>query len=194
MKRGAAAARSCLRKAAGVAGAAATLDFEGSAVILVGPYSQSGGKADVYLDGRKSGEINAWIPERTNDNALWHTYGLKPGRHTLRIVTRPDADPRSKGKRIEITAVLTFKAWAKSISLGTSRRRLNKESVGTLKARASPGSRPLHERFSRQSRSFRTGFPIAQAPRDHAQGFAVPPFGAKHLICWYYQVIEAAPN
>jgi len=99
-------------KATGVAGAVATLDFEGSAVILIGPYSQSGGKADVYLDGRKSGEINAWIPERTNDNALWHAYGLKPGRHSLRLVTRPDADPRSKATRVEITAALIFKARA----------------------------------------------------------------------------------
>jgi hypothetical protein len=98
-----------LGRATSVAGVEATLDFEGSAVILLGPYSQAGGKADVYLDGRKSGEINAWIPERTNDNALWHAYGLKPGRHTLRIVTRADADARSKGTRIEIMTALTFR-------------------------------------------------------------------------------------
>lgn len=96
-------------KAASTAGAEATLKFEGSAVSLVGPCSQSGGKADVYLDGKKIGEINAWIPERTFDDALWHTYGLAGGAHTLRIVTRSDSDPRSKGNKILITAALTYK-------------------------------------------------------------------------------------
>jgi len=27
--------------------------------------SQEGGRADVYVDGAKAGEIDAWIPERT---------------------------------------------------------------------------------------------------------------------------------
>jgi len=48
--------------------------------------------------------------ERTNDNALWHTYGLKQGPHTLRIVTRDDTDPRSKGKRILLQTAVTFRA------------------------------------------------------------------------------------
>ena len=97
-------------KAASSGGAEATLQFAGTAVILVGPCSQSGGRADVYLDGRKAGEINAYIVERTSDNTLWHTYGLKPGPHTLRIVTRDDADPRSKGKRITLYSAVTFRA------------------------------------------------------------------------------------
>ena len=96
-------------KAASGAGAEAVLNFEGSAVSLVGSCSQSGGKADVYLDGKKVGEINAWIPERTFDNALWHTYGLNAGAHTLKIVTRSDSDSRSQGSKIVITAALTYK-------------------------------------------------------------------------------------
>jgi len=97
-------------KKAAAAGAEAELRFEGSAITIVGPTSQAGGKADVYLDGKKAGEINAWIPERTSDNALWHTYGLKPGAHTLRIVVRPDADPRSKGTALSLMAALTYRA------------------------------------------------------------------------------------
>jgi hypothetical protein len=96
-------------RAAGDAGAEAILKFEGSALALVGPCSQSGGKADVYLDDKKIGEINAWIPERTSDNALWHAYGLSAGVHTLKIVTRSDADPRSKGRKVVITAALTYR-------------------------------------------------------------------------------------
>ena len=92
------------------AGAEAEFSFTGTAVILVGRYSQSGGRADVYLDGEKAGEINAYIVPRTNDNALWHVYGLRQGRHTLRIVTRDDADPRSAGKEIAIYSAVTFRA------------------------------------------------------------------------------------
>ncbi|MDQ3256642.1 MAG: hypothetical protein M3R15_22590 [Acidobacteriota bacterium] len=58
-----------------------------------------------FLDGKKAGEIDAYIVERTNDTNMWHIYGLKPGAHTLNIVTRGDANPRSKGKRVAI-------AWA----------------------------------------------------------------------------------
>ena len=90
-------------------GAEAALSFTGAAVILVGNCSQSGGKADVFVDGKKAGEINAYIVERTSDSGLWHTYGLKQGPHTLRIVSRDAADSRSKGKRITISAAVIFR-------------------------------------------------------------------------------------
>jgi hypothetical protein len=85
------------------------LNFTGSAIALVGKSSQEGGRADVYLDGEKAGEIDAYIVERTNDNDLWHTYGLKPGKHTVRIVTRDDTDPRSKGKKILIETAISYR-------------------------------------------------------------------------------------
>lgn len=89
--------------------AEAQLNFDGVAVTLDGPYSQSAGRADVYLDDNKAGEINAFIAAGTNDNALWHTYGLKPGAHTLKVVARNDADPRSTGKRIVLDAAVTYR-------------------------------------------------------------------------------------
>jgi hypothetical protein len=91
------------------AGAEGTLRFTGVAVILAGNRSQSGGMADVFLDGKKMDPINAFIVERTSDSGLWHTYGLKQGPHTLRVVTRADADPRSKGKKIGISAAVVFR-------------------------------------------------------------------------------------
>jgi ADP-ribosylglycohydrolase/Carbohydrate esterase 2 N-terminal len=98
------------------ADAEATLRFTGSAISLVGRRSQEGGKADVYLDGEKAGEINVYIDERTDDNDLWHAYGLKPGEHTLRIVSRSDADRRSKGQRITIALAVSFGSKAKQPS------------------------------------------------------------------------------
>lgn len=86
------------------------MKFNGTGIILIGRYSQSGGRADVYLDGMKAGEINAYIVERTNDNALWHTYGLKQGTHSLRVVTLGQADPRSKGTGVAVYSAVTFRA------------------------------------------------------------------------------------
>jgi hypothetical protein len=93
------------------AGSEAELKFDGTAIVLVGRYSQSGGRADVYLDGKKSGmPLDAYITERTHDNALWHVYDLKPGAHTVRVVTRGDADSRSRGKRVVINGAITYRA------------------------------------------------------------------------------------
>jgi hypothetical protein len=80
----------------------ATLVFEGTGVAIVGGYSPQGGRADVYLDGKTAGQINAWLPERTHDNDYWHITGVPGGTHTVRIVVRDDADSRSTGKKIRL--------------------------------------------------------------------------------------------
>jgi hypothetical protein len=97
-------------KAANGAGAEVSLNFTGTALFVLGSNSQSGGRADVYIDGRRKRILDAYIMERTSDNVLWHVYGLKQSAHTLRIVTRDDADPRSKGKTVAITAAVTLRA------------------------------------------------------------------------------------
>jgi hypothetical protein len=91
------------------AGAEATLTFTGSAVFLLGVNSQSGGRADVYLDGTQQPALDAYIVERTFDDVLWHITDLKQGQHTLRIVARDDADRRSKGKRITLSAAVIYR-------------------------------------------------------------------------------------
>ena len=96
------------RKTTNEVGSEATLSFTGNAISLVGSYSQEGGRADVYLDGGKTGKIDAYIVERTSDNDLWHAYGLKPGKHTLRIVPRGDADSRSRGHKLAIESAISF--------------------------------------------------------------------------------------
>ena len=93
---------------AGGAGDQATLAFEGTGVAIVGTMSQEGGRADVYLDGAKAGEIDAWIPERTNDDDYWHFTGLAHGPHTVRIVVRGDADGRSKGRLVQLERAIVY--------------------------------------------------------------------------------------
>ena len=92
------------------AGAEAVLTFTGSALAVVGDMGQDGGRADVYLDGKRVRPIDAYVGERTHDNDLWHTYGLSQRQHTLKIVTRDDADLRSKGKRIKILGAIVYRA------------------------------------------------------------------------------------
>lgn len=91
-------------------GSEATLKFTGVAVVVLGELNQVGGKADVYLDGKKVGVADAYIVENTFDNALWNVYDLKAREHTLRLVTTGDADPRSKGKRLSITQAIIYRA------------------------------------------------------------------------------------
>jgi hypothetical protein len=88
----------------------AVLKFNGVAIALVGPLTQDGGRAQVFLDGRKIGLADTYIVERTHDNALWHTFGLRPGEHTLRLVTLDQADVRSKGYRVGIEQAVLYRA------------------------------------------------------------------------------------
>jgi hypothetical protein len=92
------------------AGAEAILTFRGTAVSVIGGLTPAGGRADVYLDGQPAPPIDAYAAPRTHDNALWHTYGLAQGRHTLTIVTRADADARSTGKDISIFEAVVYQA------------------------------------------------------------------------------------
>jgi hypothetical protein len=90
------------------AGAEATLSFTGTGVIVIGRMAQDGGRADVFLDGAPAGQLEAYIPPNTNDNDLWHAFGLTAGPHTVRIVTRPDHVAQSKGTVVEIEGAVTY--------------------------------------------------------------------------------------
>lgn len=92
-----------------VPGSEATLEFTGTGLGLVGQLTESGGRADVYIDGVKSDlAADAYIVPNTVDRDLWRVYGLKPGKHTLRLVVRDDADQRSTGRKIIISRAIAF--------------------------------------------------------------------------------------
>jgi ADP-ribosylglycohydrolase/Carbohydrate esterase 2 N-terminal len=95
-------------KEAQAPGAEATLTFEGTGVAIVGRCTQEGGRADVFLDGEKVGEVDAWIPKNTSDNDYWHVSSLAAGKHSVRIVVRSDADARSTGKKIQIVRAIVY--------------------------------------------------------------------------------------
>lgn len=91
-------------------GAEATLEFVGTGIVLIGPLTQEGGHAAVFLDGEaQDPALDAYIVPNTHDNALWHRHGLKPGKHTLRIVTDGPPDPRSGGSTVAIQRAVVYR-------------------------------------------------------------------------------------
>lgn len=77
---------------------------------VVGVLNQEGGRAEVYLDGKKQAlPLDAYIVPRTHDNVLWQAYGLKPGPHKLRLIVTGQADARSKGAKVAIREGLIYK-------------------------------------------------------------------------------------
>jgi hypothetical protein len=92
-------------------GSEATLKFKGSGIALVSNLSQDGGRADIYIDGVKSDLVaDDYIVPNTIDDDLWRIFGLTAGEHTLRLVVRDDADPKSQGRRIMLNRALIYDA------------------------------------------------------------------------------------
>jgi hypothetical protein len=87
-------------------GAEATFTFQGTGVAIVGRCTQAGGRADVFLDGEKAGDIDAWIPKNTSDDDYWHVSGLAGGKHSVRIVVR--ADSRSKNAKVQLLRAVVY--------------------------------------------------------------------------------------
>ena len=86
----------------------AQLSFTGTAVLLMGINSETGGKADVYIDGKKQGSINAYVSNDTYNDALWHTFGLQNTKHVLQVILQKQGDVRSKSNDIHILAAVIY--------------------------------------------------------------------------------------
>jgi hypothetical protein len=96
---------------AGARGAEASIQFDGTGVIIVGPYLPTGGKADVYLDGQLDRTLDVY-PDETNTKAnesVWHAFGLKPGTHNIRLAVRGENYAGSTGTDIGVTDLVIFR-------------------------------------------------------------------------------------
>jgi hypothetical protein len=92
-------------------GAEASVQFEGAGAILVGPYLPTGGKADVYLDGKFHRTVDVY-PDEDNakrGEAVWHAFGLKNGKHLVRLVVRGEPFGESKGAEVGIDDLVVFR-------------------------------------------------------------------------------------
>lgn len=89
----------------------ATLRFDGVAIALTGALNAAGGRADVFIDGRKQEPVlDAFTDEQTIDNVVWQISGLAPGGHTLRVVTSETSRAGSTGREITLTDAVVFRA------------------------------------------------------------------------------------
>jgi hypothetical protein len=92
-------------------GAEATVTFEGTGAIVVGPYLPTGGKADVHLDGKFDRTIDVYPdePNAKGGESVWHAFGLKNGRHTVRLVVRGEPYEGSQGSDIAVYDLIVFR-------------------------------------------------------------------------------------
>lgn len=96
---------------AGEKGAEAVVIFQGSGAIIVGPYLAEGGKADVYLDGKLHRTVDVCSDEKADKSreAVWHGFGLRRGRHTLRVVVRGEPYGDRKGADVAIDGLIVLR-------------------------------------------------------------------------------------
>ena len=92
-------------------GAEATISFEGTGAMIVGPYLPNGGKADVYLDGKLHSTVDVYPDEnaRKGGESVWHAFRLKGGKHTVRLVVRGEKYPGASGTEIGIDDLVIFR-------------------------------------------------------------------------------------
>ncbi|MBI2424276.1 MAG: ADP-ribosylglycohydrolase family protein [Candidatus Hydrogenedentes bacterium] len=97
-------------KVSTAAGNEAEFAFTGSGVAIVGMIEpEQGGMVDIFLDGNKVSRVNCYIGKDTYDRDIWHAYGLENTKHTVRLLTVPDADPRSRGSHVRVEYAKTFR-------------------------------------------------------------------------------------
>jgi hypothetical protein len=98
-------------KASAAKGTEASIEFEGTGAIVVGPYLPTGGRADVYLDGRLDRDVDVYPDEDStkSSEAVWHAFGLPGGKHALRLVVKGEPFGGSKGADIVIDELVVFR-------------------------------------------------------------------------------------
>jgi len=99
-------------KFAGKEGDEIEISFEGTGIVLVGNWVKDGGKADVYLDGKLHRTIDTyfyWSNQEHHNMNLWHTFGLQPGNHTVKLLVRGEKRPESEGTKVYVSNALVFK-------------------------------------------------------------------------------------
>ncbi len=99
------------QRISGEKGAEATIRFEGTGAILVGPYLAEGGKADVYLNGKLHRTVDVCSDEKANKGgeAVWHVFGLNRGRYTVRLVVRGEPYADHKGADVALDGLIVFR-------------------------------------------------------------------------------------
>lgn len=92
-------------------GATAEIEFEGTGFIVAGPYLPDGGFVEAYLDGKRINNYDVYSDEKSvkGDEGVFHRFGLKRGRHTVRLVVLGVRHTESAGARVAISDLIVFR-------------------------------------------------------------------------------------
>jgi hypothetical protein len=95
------------------AGADASVTFEGTGALFVGPLMKDGGVAEIYLDGNLMGKIDAYDDcvfwSEGDGEGLWGKFDLPQGRHILRILVKGEPYAGSQGAWFGLQDLIVFR-------------------------------------------------------------------------------------
>lgn len=99
-------------------GATVEIGFIGSGVSLLGSWNVDAGKAKVYIDNKFTKEIDTYYREESgkydvNRAYLFHQFGLKQGKHTLKLVVSENRNQHSTGNKLYLERMIAYKSVAK---------------------------------------------------------------------------------
>jgi ADP-ribosylglycohydrolase len=94
-----------------VKGATAAISFEGTGAVVAGAYLTTGGMLEVYLDEKLDRKLDVYSDERGDraGEAVWHVFGLKPGKHTVRLVVLGERYPESGGADVSVDDLIVYR-------------------------------------------------------------------------------------
>jgi hypothetical protein len=92
-------------------GATAEIEFEGTGLIVVGPYLPDGGFAEIWLDGQKANTVDVYSDEKSTkgDESVYHQFGLKAGRHRVELKVTGVRHTESSGARVGVQYLIVFR-------------------------------------------------------------------------------------
>ena len=92
-------------------GAEAQIEFSGTGAIIVGTYQPTGGRYDIYLDGKLEGTLdsNSDETDTKGGESIWHKFGLANAKHSVRLVVRGEAFKGSSGTDVTLTDLVIFR-------------------------------------------------------------------------------------
>lgn len=93
--------------------AEASIEFEGTGVILVGPYLKSveAGTAEIYIDGKLASTVDVSSDEPNDakgEESVYHDFDLPAGKHTLKLVVLGKPYGDAKAAFVEIADLVVF--------------------------------------------------------------------------------------
>ncbi|MCX7603232.1 MAG: ADP-ribosylglycohydrolase family protein, partial [Bryobacteraceae bacterium] len=92
-------------------GATAEIEFEGTGFIVTGPYLPDGGFLEAWLDGKRVNNYDVYSDEKSvkGDESVFHLFGLKRGRHRVKLVVLGVRHTESAGARVAVSDLIVFR-------------------------------------------------------------------------------------